>query len=391
MEMRTFLVLLAAAALGASSAEPKKFPKPSDEERLDLVRRAHVFAPTDVASKDLFQGPPGKLRIHPMDDVTCTFFPKQMNGWTEKFSCKLENGTVVKVKYNGPSAYKEVFGEVLGTRLFWALGFYADRMIPVSVTCLQCPEHPWEYVDHRKRVPRDEKGHIEDLPRDAFPGTYHFDLAAIEEPIDAEVIEQQGRQGWDWKLLDSVDEAAGGSTKAEVDALKLLNAFVRNSDNKAAQNTLACPRDAIVEDGSGNLSCSRPIMYVDDLGSVFGEGGITTGGTARIDYEGWKAHSVWKDAKKCEARLAAIGGVFRHSTLHDPVIGEGGRRLLAAQLDKLTDEQIADLFRAGRVLRLEQKVRDGASGERPVTIDDWVALFKQKRLEITEHPGCPLP
>jgi len=378
-------------ALVARTKEIEKFPKPTDAERLDLIRRSHVFTPTDVSSKDLYEGPAGKLPFHVDDEVTCTFVPKQMNGWTEKFSCRLEDGTVVKVKYNGPSAYKEVFGEVLGTRLFWALGFYADRMIPVRVTCRDCPEHPWEYVNNRKRVPRDEKGRIEELPEDAFQGTYHFDLAAIEEPVDAAVIEQQGRQGWDWKLLDTIDEAAGGSTKAEVDALRLLNAFVQNADNKAAQNTLACPQEAIVEDASGKPGCTKPIMYVDDLGSVFGEGGMTTGGTGRIDYDGWKAHPVWKDAKACRARLAAIGGPFRHTTLRDPVIGEGGRRLLAAQLAKLSDKQIADLFRAGRVERLGQKTREGAQGERPVTIDDWVTLFKAKRREITEHPGCPLP
>ena len=389
---RTFPVALVAMfVLAARAADLEKFPKPTDAERLDLIRRSHVFAATDVGSKNLLEGPAGKLPFHVGDEVTCTFVPKQMNGWTEKFSCRLDDGTVVKVKYNGPSAYKEVFGEVLGTRLFWALGFYADRMIPVSVTCRECPEHPWEYVNDRKRVPRDDKGRIAELPHDAFPGTYRFDLAAIEEPVDAAVIEQEGRQGWDWKLLDTVDEGAGGATKAEVDALKLLNAFVQNADNKAAQNTLACPRAAIATDASGKLGCSAPIMYVDDLGSVFGEGGFTTGGTGRIDYDGWKAHSVWKDAKSCRTRLVAVGGPFRHTTLKDPVIGEGGRRLLAAQLSKLSDAQIADLFRAGRVERLDQKTRDGARGDRPVTIDDWVTLFKQKRLEIMEHPGCPLP
>jgi hypothetical protein len=32
---------------------------------------------------------------------------------------------------------------------------------------------------------------------------------------------------------------------------------------------------------------------------------------------------------------------------------------------------------------------DGSSGRREVTLEDWVELFKQKRDEITRHPGCP--
>jgi hypothetical protein len=385
---RIAIALTGALALGVRADD--KLPKPTDAERLDDVRRARVFEPTDVASKDLLNGPPGRLPIHLDDEVSCTFVPKQMNGWTEKFSCRLDDGKVVKVKYNGPSAYKEVFGEVLGTRLFWALGFYADRMIPVHLTCRDCPEHPWEYVNRRKRVPRDEKGEIEELPRDALTGTYRFDLAVIEDPVDAEVIEQKGQQGWDWKLLDLVDPSQG-ATRAEIDALKLLNAFVQNADNKAAQNTLACPREAIAKDETGAVLCRRPILYVDDLGSVFGAGGFTTGGSGRIDYEGWKSRPVWRDAKTCRARLTSVGGDFRHTTLKDPVIGEAGRQLLAKQLAALSDAQIADLFRAARVDRLGLTLRDGASGERAVTVEDWVVLFKAKRREITEHAACPNP
>ena len=129
-------------------------------------------------------------------------------------------------------------------------------------------------------------------------------------------------------------------------------------------------------------------MFVADLGSVFGNGGFTTGNTGRVDYEGWKARKVWRNRKSCKARLVSLGGMFRGSTLHDPMISEEGRALLSEQLLKLSDAQIADLFRASRIQRLHQKIKDGDHGEREVTIDDWVALFKQKRSEITEHPGC---
>ncbi len=384
------LVAIGGAAIARSgSLHHEKFPKPTAEQRLDMIRRARVFEPSDVATKDLYAGPPGRLPFGPGDEIDCTFYPKQMTGRSEKFSCRLDDGTIVKVKYNGIGPYKEVFGEVLGTRLFWALGFYADRMIPVEVTCHGCPERPWDYVSRSTLLPHDDKGLIAKLPEEAHAGTHRFPLAAIEDPVDAATIEEKDQQGWDWKALDLVDPSRGGASRAEIDALKLLNAFVQNADNKAKQNTLACPQDAIDGDRNGTATCERPILYVDDLGSVFGAGGFTTGGPGRIDYVGWRSRKVWRDDAHCRARLTSVGGVFRRTTLKDPVIGEAGRALLAAQLDALSDKQIADLFRVARVEALHETFLDETRRVREVTIDDWVALFKKKRREITEHARCP--
>ncbi len=383
--------VLVLAPYSHSAGHGAELAKSTEKQRLEYIRRARVWEPTDVSAKDLYRGPTGRLPFAVDDEVVCEFVPKPMSGWTEKFSCRLEDGTIVKVKYDGEGKYKEVFGEVLGTRLFWALGFYADRMLPVHVTCRGCPEHPWEFVDARKRLPVNDEGLIASFPPDARLGNYRFELAAVEEKLDSEPIEEKGKQGWKWKLLDQVDEKRGGATRAEIDALKLLNAFVQNADNKAVQNTLACPRAALGVDDEGEVACRRPVMYVDDLGSVFGKGGFTTGNSGRVDYEGWKARRVWRDKKSCRARLTSVGGIFRTSTLKDPVISEEGRVLLSGLLEKLSDAQIADLFRAARIERLHQKLGDGAHGEREVTIGDWVALFKQKRSEITDHPGCSAP
>ena len=64
------------------------------------------------------------------------------------------------------------------------------------------------------------------------------------------------------------------------------------------------------------------------------------------------------------------------------------RVLLAEQIVKLSDAQLAYLFRAARIEQLHQNMKDGAVSEREVSIEDWVALFKLKRSEITDHPGC---
>lgn len=383
--------LVAALTLAVSAAvagDGSHRPEPSESQRLDLVRRARVWEPTDVATKDLYNGPAGRLPYAVNDEVRCTFVPKPMTGWSEKFACRLDDGTLVKVKYESGGRYKEVFGEVLGTRLYWALGFYADRMIPVHMTCEGCPEYPWPAVDSRKRLRLDPEGNIASFPASARLGTYRFELATIEEKLDAEAITWKGKQGWKWSLLRDVDATQGGSTKAEIDAFKLLNAFVQNADNKSVQNVLACPRAALDVAAGGAATCRRPVMYVSDLGSVFGKGGFTSGNEGRVDYEGWETREVWRDKETCRARLTSVGGGFRTSTLKDPPIGEEGRALLAKQLGALSDAQIADLFRAGRIVELHQTMDDGRHGRREVTIDDWVELFKRKRSEITEHPGC---
>ncbi|HET6371932.1 MAG TPA: hypothetical protein VFG76_01405 [Candidatus Polarisedimenticolia bacterium] len=375
-------------ASSAGAAENLKLPTPTSDERMEYIRRARVWEPSDVSSKDLYNGPTGELKLGVDQEVACDFVPKALFGWTEKFLCRLEDGRVFKVKYNEGDRYKEAFGEVLGTRLFWALGFYADRMLPVRVTCHGCPKRPWRYVNARTNKRRlDADGLVRSLPPEAEVGTYTFDPAAIEEELDVEKIEEQKKQGWSWKSMSWVDEGHGGATRAEIDALKLLSAFVQNADNAAEQNTLACPRDAIVKDDTGKVICRRPIMYVDDLGSVFGKGGLTTRYSGRVDYQGWKRRPVWRDRETCKARLAPIGSIFQTSTLRDPVISEAGRALLATQLEQLSDAQIADLFRAARIERLHQTISDG-SGRRQVTVKDWVELFKMKRDEITNHSGC---
>lgn len=367
-----------------------KFPPPTKEQRTALIRRARVWEPANVSKRDLYNGPRGALDFDVDQEITCNFVPQSLDGWTEKFLCRLDDGRIVKVKYVESDRYKEAYGEVLGTRLFWALGFHTDRALPVRVTCRDCPRKPWTYVNAGKNKDLlDEAGKIGPLPAEAEVGTWTFDPAAIEERLDGAIIEREKDEGWRWSSLALIDESAGGASKAEIDALRLLNAFVINSDNKHTQNAFVCPRSEIVKDAAGHVTCGRPVMYVSDLGAVFGKGGFLTGYEGRVDYEGWKKRSVWKNERRCTAWLLPIGGIWRPSTLRHPRVSEEGRALLARQLGALSDDQIADLFRAARIERLHQTMSDPSSGEREVTLKDWVELFKKKRDEITKHPGCP--
>jgi hypothetical protein len=54
---------------------------------------------------------------------------------------------------------------------------------------------------------------------------------------------------------------------------------------------------------------------------------------------------------------------------------------------KLRDKQIRDLFVVSNVMRRGEQIEvDGK--KRPVTVDDWVRVFKKKRVEIASA-HCP--
>jgi hypothetical protein len=97
----------------------------------------------------------------------------------------------------------------------------------------------------------------------------------------------------------------------------------------------------------------------------------------------WAGEAVWKHDRACVGNLARS---FTGS-LDDPPIGEAGRQLLSAQLARLRDAQIADLFRASRVERRGETIGEGG-GVRLVTVNDWVRVFKRKRDEIASV-HCP--
>src|SRR4029453_16522737 len=101
-----------------------------------LLRKAHVWTATSVSEMDLKAGPQGKGAFPLNEMVTCDYVQAKPSGNSPKFDCAIAPGDVVKVKYGKGNG--EVHAEVLATRLLWALGFGADSMYPVRVTCRGC-------------------------------------------------------------------------------------------------------------------------------------------------------------------------------------------------------------------------------------------------------------
>jgi hypothetical protein len=366
-----FLPVLLAGAAGsaaertAPAATGRTLEQLTAAEREAYVRRAQVWQKTDVPSMDVRMGPAIKGALPGTPDLTCTFKTAKLSGHSPKFQCELPGGDLVKVKYG--TANGEVFAEVAGTRLFWALGFYADAEYPVRVTCLGCPSDPWKSdKDRQQRVV--------------------FERAIIERSPFADIAEAGHESEWSFGDLYKVDESQGGAPAPQRDALRLLAAFVQHGDNKSINQRVVCLHGAVKKDAAGNETCAAPIMMIHDLGNTFGRGNLfrsTTTGSA--NYKEWSAVPMW-DPDSPEICEADLGGAVDHHTLKDPEISEAGRKFLADLLVQLTDDQIRGLFEVSSLA--DRAWHHPEHDDRNGTIDQWVQAFKAKRDQLVSRK-CP--
>ena len=326
-------------------------------EREQLIRRSQVWQPIDAASLDLYRGPKDPSSI-PLDEVSasgrpleCEYIPwgpqnvKHTDSKTPKFACRLPNGEKIKVKYDLNN--REVFSEIIGTRLAWATGFLADPVYAVSLDCKNCPRDPWAAKDGETGAGQ------------------RYSLAAVERELPGRSIKVGDESGFDFKEIEKVSEAAGGAPRAHVDALKLLATLVYYNDAKPENQRILCPVEAITPDGR----CSQPFMMLDDMGATFlGSGGFLGGSGKKANLKGWAKRSVFKD-RACTGNVPGDS----NSTLRSPRIGEAGRAFLAERLAELRKNKLADIFRAAHV---EQVPGENNSPEA------WAAALEQKIDEI---------
>src|SRR5262245_9204503 len=169
----------------------------TEDERREYIRRAQVWHPTDVSTRDLARGPVGPRSFAPQQMITCDYLETPRTGTTPKFSCKLPGGDMIRVKYGRTEG--EVYAKVVATRLFWALGFGADADYRVKVKCRDCPADPWRATQPRLRE-------------------VTFDPAMVKRTVAGADIAHRPYQGWKFKELELVDPAAGGASRAQLGA-----------------------------------------------------------------------------------------------------------------------------------------------------------------------------
>jgi hypothetical protein len=405
-------ILAAVAAVAAVSAQEPPAAKPtvlvtSSGQRTAYLAAATLWQERELPSPQaLVEGPPGnpggsRAQVNPPDGVPCTYEAGAagMGGKTPKFTCRTADGRSIRVKYFSGDPVKgnrEVFAEVVATRLFWALGFPADRVYPITVNCKDCPADPMHGTG--PRAARKYLGVTEP----------HFTGALILSRTNPE-------QGWQFGEMDEAIGAlpAGPSKatqRAHYDALSLLAVFVQHGDRKPPNQRLVCAGDldpragdidslgdgdagravAALFERHGQPACGTPAALVQDLGSTFGGSGLRA---SKVRLSSWAKRSVFLPPPPgvlarggqlpCRGDLiASIDAGDKTGT--EPRIGEAGRQLLAGLLGRLTDAHIRALFEAGRIDQLGEPAewRDPATKQVYTGIDAWVAVFKHKRAQI---------
>jgi hypothetical protein len=360
MEHARSLVISAVALMlcaAAIHAETKKKELTTKADRLSFIQQAQVWAPTVVAAMDLRAGPQGAGAFAPDAPVTCRYVEKKLAGTTRKFECTVGDDDVVKVRYGDENG--KVQGAVLASRLLWALGFGADGLYPVRVTCRGCSADPWKQGAWT-------------------PGEQLFSPATIERKPKGHEMNSENQGGWAWPELDQIDERQGGAPKAQRDALKLLAVFMQHTDSKLQQERLLCLPNGRTSGGG----CDKPFMMMHDVGLTFGQANVfNRTNVGSVNFHEWSSAPIWRDGKTCVGHMSkSLTG-----TLGDPVISEAGRQFLGDLLMQLSDGQLHDLF---DVARVDLRSRRPDSTEPPASVDEWVAAFKHKRDEIVGR-HCP--
>src|SRR5688572_18749030 len=174
------VVLAVSSATGACATLGSGFNarEPSAERRA-VLSRAQIWTRTSIPDRNLKTGPAVAGSFPFRATVRCDYVDKKLEGGSPKFACVTGAKDELKVKYGGANG--EVYGEVLATRLLWALGFGADAMYPVRVICRGCP--------------RALNGNtLEDGNTLENTGHFVFDPASIERKMPG--AEFPGDEGW---------------------------------------------------------------------------------------------------------------------------------------------------------------------------------------------------
>jgi membrane-associated phospholipid phosphatase len=217
------------------------------------------------------------------------------------------------------------------------------------------------------------RGCPQDIGGELLPdGSRLIDPAAVERSMPAANLPGGFERGWSWTELDLIDERAGGATRAERDALKLLAAFIQHTDTKPEQQRMVCL--------AAGPACERPFMMLNDVGLTFGRANVTNANAVgSVNLEQWASAPVWKRPDGCIANLPrSFTG-----TLKDPAISEEGRRFLAGLLSQFSMAQRRDLFDAARVDLRARAAGDPAS--KAAHIEQWVDVFNRKEAEVASR------
>ena len=275
----------------------------------------------------------------------------------------------MKVKYGNNA---EIHGEAAATALLRMLGYPADIITIVPrLRCYGCPRHPFVAAHLRRTF------HLPFIPEEITDGFTDFEWVSIEQKFPAPAIETETISGWTWRELDRTE-----APPQEVDAFRLLAAFLAHWDNKAENQRLVCMDQVRLKPDptsdtsdhagrgrpSGRPSCNEPVAMIQDLGASFGP--------PKVNLARWRDLPVWYDRTTCTLSMRALP--FRGATFEDVRISEAGRALAAARLRSIADAQVERLFADARFPQFQV----GTDDERDLKA--WTQAFKLRVQQIAE-------
>jgi hypothetical protein len=341
-------------------------------DRLDVLRRATYMVPAGFKPADGSTWPDGLHKPVP----ACRFAPSDPSGTTPKFDCVFEGGDAVKVKYGHDA---EIQAEVAASALLRLLGYGADDVTLVQrLRCYGCPRHPFVAAHLRRNF------HMPFVREEIADGFTDFEWVSVERKFPAPAIETEMVSGWEWRELDRVD-----APRAEVDAFRVLAAFLAHWDNKAENQRLVClddvplPPSSVPSSGAPGPDiavptaprkgvCERPLAMIQDLGASFGP--------PKVNLARWRDLPVWYDRTSCMISMRALP--FEGATFEDVQISEEGRALAAQRLMSISEAQIERLFSDARFPQFQA----GTADERDLKA--WTAAFRDRVRQIADA-RCP--
>ena len=202
----------------------------------------------------------------------------------------------IKVKYldaappNHDTRYNEAFTEIAASRIMWALGFPADHEYPsTAAACVGCSSDPF------KSDQKDNKAGLHDTP-------VSFPIATIGRETPWDEIDPENDETWSWRDVASF-YSSGRFTrqqKVQYDAYRMALGLFTYHNAIDVQNRLSC---AEWKEGADNPKiCTKPMVFVQDLGSTFGKPKSFLGANPRGKYSAWKTQSVFSNVGACELK-----------------------------------------------------------------------------------------
>ena len=325
--------------------------------RNDALRRAAFVVPASAQSLHASSSSSPLRRPVP----SCRFVPSDPSGTTPKFDCAFADGPTVKVKYGHDA---EIHGEAAATALLGMLGYAADTVTIVPrLRCYGCPRHPFVAAHLRRTFLRPF------ISEEIAGGFTDFEWVSVEQRFPAPAIETDMITGWEWRELDRMD-----APRAEVDAFRILAAFLAHWDNKSQNQRLVCldqvrlKADTTTERAKSEGRCQQPLAMIQDLGASFGP--------PKVNLARWRDLPVWYDRTTCMLSMRALP--FEGATFEDVTVSEEGRALAARRLGAITEEQIERVFADARFPQFQA----GTADERDLKA--WTDAFKSRVTQIAE-------